>query len=428
MSVSIADIKNILINSYSLMYGNIDTKYITMTRFFEKSPGEFDYTCEVFIPQIPTLADVISTVETKLEEIQTFNETKEAGAPSFIESQLVRNLSKATEKVLGSSQTNLFETSETGEAVVTVKTFGNPTKTVSKKRNVVVNTDNIPPTIHTLSLDNMQTYLYRESADVYRRVDGSRYQAVNDGTIVELTPADPTFIGYKLVHGKNDEIVIQAQLDSFVSASLSGVSLVNDHETQMSGTIVPGITNTTTVYAALTTFAEWNNGAVLDPLRIPLTGESFTDHNLGSTVIYDPTNGANVSSSALSAWYVHLFADNDPFYVRSTLRLERPGFVSEPYIQTSVLETTSTWDVSGTVYSPDRALQEVRVVLVDNPDVSESYIRLYGQNVPVTGSLTLFNTPFEKFSDEGEYHVVVWARDSYGNVGVENLVVVVVAR
>lgn len=53
MSVSIAEIKSILINSYSIMYGNIDPKYITMTRFFEKSPGEFDYTCEVLVPQTP---------------------------------------------------------------------------------------------------------------------------------------------------------------------------------------------------------------------------------------------------------------------------------------------------------------------------------------------------------------------------------------
>ena len=123
MSVSIADIKKILINSYSIMYGNIDTKYISITRFFEKTPGEFDYTCEILIPQIPALTSLISAVETKIAEIQTFNETKDPDASSFVDSQLVQNIAKATKRVLGTSQTSLFDTSATGEAVVASKTF-----------------------------------------------------------------------------------------------------------------------------------------------------------------------------------------------------------------------------------------------------------------------------------------------------------------
>lgn len=447
MSVSIADIKKILINSYSIMYGNIDTKYISMTRFFEKTPGEFDYTCEILIPQIPALTSLISAVETKITEIQTFNETKDPGASSFVDSQLVRNIAKATERVLGTSQTSLFETSATGEAVVASKTFGTPSVTVSKKRKPVINTDNIPPTIHAFAVD-VETYMYRESVsgntEIFRRKDGSRYEVQTDTQVVtELTPTDPTFVGYERIRINNNEFVVQDRFDSFVRAYISDVSVVNDHETRVSGTIHAGITNTSTVYAALTTFDEWNEHT-LDHLRTQLTTTTsniaITNQNLGSTVIYDPTNGANVSASALSAWYVHLFADNDPFYAHATLRIERPGFVSKPYIRTiSVNYDVNGVDFSGTVHSPDRPLAEIRVLLVTDAlfvgswgsVVDESFARVYGQSVPVSETVTLVNTRLERlafnqerrpvnFEDGQTYRLIVWARDSNGQTTTQS--------
>ena len=449
MSVSIADIKKILINSYSIMYGNIDTKYISMTRFFEKTPGEFDYTCEILIPQIPALTSLISAVETKIAEIQTFNETKDPDASSFVDSQLVQNIAKATKRVLGTSQTSLFDTSATGEAVVASKTFGPPSVTVSKKRKPVINADNIPPTIHAFAVDvETYMYMYRESVsgntEIFRRKDGSRYEVQTDTQVVtELTPTDPTFVGYERIRINNNEFVVQDRFDSFVRAYISDVSVVNDHETRVSGTIHAGVTNTSTVYAALTTFDEWNEHT-LDHLRTQLTTTTsniaITNQNLGSTVLYDPTNGANVSASALSAWYVHLFADNNPFYAHATLRIERPGFVSKPYIRTvSVNYDVNGVDFSGTVHSPDRPLAEIRVLLVTDAlfvgswgsVVDESFARVYGQSVPVSETVTLVNTRLERlafnqerrpvnFEDGQTYRLIVWARDSNGQTTTQS--------
>lgn len=383
MSVSIAEIKQILINNYSIMYGNIDTKYITMTRFFEKSPGEFDYTCEVLIPQIPALAAVVEQVETKIAEIETFNQTKAPDAPSFIESQLVKNMSKATEKVLGTSNTSLFETSETGEAVVAVKTFGNPVKSVSKKRKVVVSADNVPPVIDSFTVDNMRSYMYRESVsgdtEVFRRLDGSRYQVQGD-TVTELSGPDNTFVGYRIVGYEGQPDFIEATFDSFARATITGASLVS-HETSLD--FVVDTTVPTLVYAALTTYPEWeSNSDVRTFIGNTSTTLSLSAVNLGANVL--AADQTVVSAESLSAWYVHLFADNDPFFVQDTLRIERIDYDTNPYIQKVSVnyETPDVVDVTGTVYN---AAKDIYVVLVtaDADTVDANFARVFGNKVSV---------------------------------------------
>lgn len=400
MSVSIAEIKQILINSYSIMYGNIDTKYITMTRFFEKTPGEFDYTCEVLIPQIPALAAVVEQVETKIAEIETFNQNKAPDAPSFIESQLVKNISKATEKVLGTSNTSLFETSETGEAVVEVKTFGNPAKTVSKKRKVVVSADNVPPVIDSFAVDNLRTYMYRESVsgdtEVFRRLDGSTYQVQGD-TITELSGPDNTFVGYRLVAYEGQPDFIEGTFDSFARATITGASLVS-HDTWLDFVVEAGNTvGPTSVYAALTTYPEWESESnVRTFIANTSTTLSLSAVNLGANVL--AADQTVVSAESLSAWYVHLFADNDPFFVQDTLRIERPGYDTNPYLPkvNMVSGEPGTVDVTGTVYG---AVKDVYVVLVMGAAaaVDANFARAFGNKISVNPqkyTVTNINTRF----------------------------------
>lgn len=424
MSVSIAEIKSILINSYSIMYGNIDPKYITMTRFFEKSPGEFDYTCEVLVPQTPALASVVAQVETKIAEIETFNQTKAPDAPSFVESQLVKNIAKATEKVLGTSNTSLFETSDTGEAVVAVKTFGNPSKSVSKKRKVVVSTDNVPPVIESMTVDNVRTYMYRESVsgdtEVFRRLDGSRYQVQNNQHTTELSGPDSTFVGYRLVGYEGQPDFIEAKFDSFARATITGASLVS-HDTLLDfvvDTVVP-----TSVYAVLTTFPEWNDSNERSFLGNTNTTLSASAVNLGANVL--AADQTVVSAESLSAWYVHLFADNDPFFVHDTLRIERPEYDTNPYIQKVSVnyETPDVVDVTGTVYD---AVKDIYVVLVTVADtVDSNFARAFGNKITVnTQKHTLTNIDtrlYYAFADTTNpsdrrpiveaqtYRVVIWA-------------------
>ena len=328
MSVSIEEIKKILINSYSIMYGNIDTKYVVMTRFFEKAPGEFDYTCEVLIPQIKSLESVIAKVEEKLDEIETFNSTKAAGAPSFVEQQLAQNIVQATKKVTGRENVSLFETDESGQAVVKTKTFGNPSKSVSKKRKAVVNVDNVPPIIESFDV-NTTEYLYRESIseeangllEVFRRVDGSTYQ-VETGpngsqTTTELSSApDPTFVGYEY-HGfsRSDGVFVfstKTLLDSFVRANITGASFSSPTTVIVSGTVETGVVNTTDVYAVVTAEPELPEEFSLLLAEGQAAGQTLAINDVEMSV-----------SEATNVVYVHLVAVNDPFQAHDTIRLER---------------------------------------------------------------------------------------------------------
>lgn len=441
MSVSIEEIKNILINSYSIMYGNIDTKYVVMTRFFEKAPGEFDYTCEVLIPQIKSLQSVVAKVEEKLDEIETFNNTKAPGAPSFVEQQLTQNIVQATKQVTGNQNIDLFETDESGQAVVKTKTFGNPSKSVSKKRKAVVNVDNVPPIIESFDV-NTTEYLYRESVsetvngvlEVFRRVDGSTYQIEtgpnNNQTTTELSSApDPTFVGYEY-HGfsRSDGVFVfstKTLLDSFVRANITDASF-----SSLSGTVETGVVNTTDVYVAVTAEPELPT----DESTFSLLAESQA---AGQTLSI--TNVEMSISEAMNAVHVHLIAVNDPFQSHDTIRLEREGFDEAPYIRVSVVDG----NVEGTVFSSVHDIKHVYAALfladvdVNRVDLGD-FVKLHGNEIlpiPFNNRYTVIqvNEPFQTafanldnvldtvdlvVTNNYNLTAVIMAEDSAGNVQI----------
>lgn len=468
MSVSIEEIKKILINSYSEIFGNIDTQYIIMTRFLETSPGVFDYTCELLIPQSKIFDSTLSTVQNTLDEISEFNKGKSSNQPTFVETKLQSNLVRNAQAVLGDRLHGLIDVND-NNALVRVKAFGKPRQIVTKKRRTVVNKEKNLPVIHSFAVEGTHDHVYNdvvsEGVTVFRRKDGSRYQHdAGTATTTELSPPDPTFVGYTYKgitrHGEQQVDALMTRTDVFDSfetpPNITGATFSAEDRVLLSGTVEPGILlHDTTVYAVLTSFPTLSDellvaGAETINLLGNLSSDAETHLSLdqadaGSLVYVDADAGLErVESSAFNVVFVHLLANNDPFYASDTFRLERPGsFTDAPYVHIEPVEANEPAgyvDVVGTVYSSVRDVKNTRVVLFADVSVNETseelrdFVRFYGaQQQPADRySVTRFNHRFYKaytnLSDAAEttsvvadkrYTAVVLAEDSYQTVSVE---------
>ena len=455
MSVSIEEIKQILINSYSEIFGNIDTRYIIMTRFLETSPGVFDYTCELLIPQSKIFESTLSTVQNTLDEISEFNKGKSSNQPTFVETKLQTNLVRNAEAVLGDRLDSLIDVND-NNALVNVKAFGKPRQIVTRKRRTVVNREKNLPVIHSFAVEGTHDHVYSdvvsEGVTVFRRKDGSRYQHdAGTGAKTELSPPDPTFVDYTykgLTRHLEDALMTRNDVfDSFETPpSITGATLSEDG-VLLSGTVDPAIVNHTTVYAVLTAFPALSDellvvgaGTALGNLSSDAGTLSIDQADAGSIVYHD---AGQVDSSALNVVFVHLVANNDPFYASDTFRLERAGFGEAPYVRIESLETNEAdgyIDVVGTVYSSVRDVKNTRVLLLADVSVNETseelrdFVRFYGVRQQATDrySVTRFNQRFHKaytnLFDAAEttfvvadkrFTAVVLAEDGYQTVSVE---------
>jgi hypothetical protein len=456
MSVSTDEIKEIIVQSYSEMFGGVDTRYIILTRFLETSPGTFDYTCDVLIPQSTRFEATLSTVQGVVDAIGAFNKDKGTDEPRFVDIALKQHLVTASQKVLGDRPNPLFAVSGDNEAVVTSKSFGNPRQQSTRKRRTVVNPDKNVPLVHSLEVDGTHDHLYRDTVspgiDVYRRKDGSSYQVETiepgDQIVTEVDPADPTFVTYTFKgFTRHDEAggtaAVMTRTDtfsSFANPTVFEATFSADDDVLLSGNVEQGVVGTTTARVVLTAFPlEEQAVFALPPVRSfgNVSGLlSIDQENVGGNVF---AGDALVPTSALNVVYVHLIAENPPFYVRDTFRLERAGYNDAPYVRIDSVDPNTTGlyvDVVGTVFSSARIAKAHVLVFVgtDGLQVDQDFVQFYGDPVEIVAGdgVTTFNKrAYKAYTSVAApettsvitvgqvYNVVVLAEDSHQRVTVE---------